>query len=163
MKYKCPKCSTSTECNYSRYYVWQCDSCLHKARGIHWDADMVDYYLKSIPFSPLFWKRAIFNPSDRTYDFKFEGGGPDVTACPHCGNDVYGNYGKTANGSWPSVCGSCMNRLPTHHFVEKTQQQVLQEMTVVEKEKPFMEKYEIKAASEEKSDCEKLRELINRL
>ena len=163
MKYKCPKCNTSTECNYSRYYVWQCDSCEHKARGIHWNADMVDYYLKAVPFSPLFWTRSIFNPSDRTYDFKFEGGGPDVTACPHCGNDVYGNYGKTENGSWPSVCSNCTHQLPTHHFVEKQNRESVEmthNITAQETEKPFMEKYEVKSANE---DYEKLRKLINKL
>ena len=146
MKYRCPKCDISLESNYSRYYVWRCEECLHKARGIHWDANMVDYYLKAVPFSPLFWKRYIFTPSDRTYDFKFEGGGPDVTACPFCGGDVYGNNGSTKDGSWPSVCSACCRSLPIHQYKEK-------ETNIVEENGP----------EQKKPDYEKLRKLINRL
>lgn len=141
MKYKCPKCDVSFRSDYSRYSIWDCDSCGARFRGLHCDADMFDYYLHNVPVLPHFFL------ADATYKFDLYGGGPNYTHCPHCFSDINGSNGKSRDGNWPSVCHSCTNSLPTSKHVEK---------------KPVAEA-EVVKPKKKKSEYEKLRELIDRL
>lgn len=141
MKFKCPACETSFKNSDSRYNIWSCDGCGHEFRGIHCEADMFDYWLHQVPFLPWFYS------PDRSYDLQSAKGGPDFTRCPFCHDLVRGFNGKTAYGSWPTVCRSCSSALPTWRHESS----------------PKSSDTENDDSSTPKPDYKKLRELIDRL
>lgn len=142
MKFICPRCTVSFKSNDSRYNIWSCDNCGCKFRGIHADANMFDYVLHLIPFTPWFFNL------DTSYNLKSANGGPDVTKCPFCFSYLRGFGGKSKEGVWPTVCCKCCRELPTSHYKEiKSKPQTPQKQT----------------SDDEKKDFKKLRELIDRL
>lgn len=147
MKFKCPKCSVSFKSGDSRYNIWKCDDCGHKFRGIHCEADMLDYWLHMIPFLPGFYTW------DRSYDLQPNKGGPNFTRCPHCLELVRGFLGKTDDGVWPTTCPHCTKNLPINRYEPDTPK---------EPEEPKVDP-KPKAEVKPQPDYKKLRELINRL
>ena len=142
MKFKCPKCDVSFVNHDSRYNIWNCDDCGHKFRGIHADANMFDYYLHLIPFTPWFFSL------DQSYDLQCQNGGPNITKCPFCFSFLRGFGGSSKDGIWPTVCSKCCRNLPDDHYLE------------VKKQENPKSNQDAKA---EKNDYKKLMDLINRL
>lgn len=86
----CPKCQQQKNLkDYSLYYIYKCNGCNHKFRGIHAKMNLAWHTVIRV-LTPK-WDR------------------PDTTCCIHCGNNVRGSD----NGWWPKVCGSCSHNLPT--------------------------------------------------
>jgi DNA-directed RNA polymerase subunit RPC12/RpoP len=86
----CPKCNHQKDVgSYSLYYVYSCDACSHKFRGIHAKINKLYHTLIGI-LTPR-WSRT------------------DTTCCIHCGSNVRGDD----QGWWPNTCSSCGKNLPT--------------------------------------------------
>lgn len=154
MKFKCPKCSVSFKCSDSRYNLWRCEDCGHSFRGIHCEANMVDYWLHQVPFLPGFYSW------DRSYNLQSAKGGPNFTRCPHCYELIRGFNGSGSDGVWPTVCSHCCTRLNTSHY------QPAPKPESKPKPSPKPEKGDPSPFGGEpdaKPDYKKLMDLINRL
>jgi len=93
----CPKCNHQKDVGYqSLYYVYSCDACGHKFRGIH--AKINKWWHTFIGIVTPRWSRT------------------DTTSCIHCGANVRGDD----QGWWPNTCCWCGKNLPTTRCVDTT-------------------------------------------
>lgn len=97
MHIACPHCNHEKDIGrQGGYYVYQCDKCGKRFRGIHGKANYLKYAFECLsPFNDSYWH-------DRFRD-----------VCPYCGLMV--DYTRVSYGNYmaPEVCIWCHSRLPT--------------------------------------------------
>lgn len=103
---KCPRCNTDKNIgSYSRFYIYRCDSCRFRFRGIHADISKIKNFFFCI-LNPLGTDQWAWYHS---------------TCCPYCGCMIDMGEGSGKGFIAPENCRFCHRRLPTWGAVQRSE------------------------------------------